>query len=135
MSQSNRHVVAALSTLILLQLIMLAALFAGIKPHPPAAIPLFGIAPFLGAALSIAVCALILGPLDTTAGRSLSTLAALLALVSFGPQKYFDSQFGLIYPAVIPGQIAALVIFARVFSAMRTTDAMGAQETVPMATR
>jgi hypothetical protein len=50
----------------------------------------------------------------------LSVLAALMALVSFGPQKYFDAQFSLIYPAVLLGQFASLVIFTSVVKGMRT---------------
>jgi len=119
MEQSTRHVIAALATLILLQGIMLCALYAGIRPHPPVATPLFGIAPFLGAAMSVAVAAIIVQPLGNRAGRILSVLAALMALVSFGPQKYFDAQFGLIYPAVLLGQFAALVIFASVVKVAR----------------
>ncbi|MGC3938969.1 hypothetical protein ACOTTU_14300 [Roseobacter sp. EG26] len=119
MTQPNRHASAALVTLILLQLIMLSALNAGIRPHPPAATPLFGIAPFIGASVSIAVSALIVQPLTTPVGRALSLLAVMMALVSFGPQKYFDAQFGLIWPAVVLGQIAAVVIFARVMGASR----------------
>lgn len=113
MTEIDRQVSAALVTLITLQLIMLTALYAGIKPHPPLATPLFGIAPFLGASLSIAFAALIVQPLTTTTGRTLSILAGLMALVSFGPQKYFDAQIGLIWPAVVLGQVAAVVIFAR----------------------
>lgn len=120
MEQSNRHVVAALATLILLQGIMLSALYAGIRPHPPIATPLFGIAPFLGAAISVALAAIIVQPLGSRAARILSVLAALMALVSFGPQKYFDAQFGLIYPAVLLGQFAALVIFASVVRVARS---------------
>lgn len=119
MEQSTRHVIAALATLILLQGIMLSALYAGIRPHPPVATPLFGIAPFLGAAMSVALAAIIVQPLGSRAGRVLSVLAALLALVSFGPQKYFNAQFGLIYPAVLLGQFAALVIFASVVKLAR----------------
>ncbi|MCF2906188.1 hypothetical protein L0666_14425 [Octadecabacter sp. CECT 8868] len=118
MEQSNRHVIAALATLIVLQAIMLSALYAGIRPHPPIATPLFGIAPFLGAAISVALAAIIVQPLGSRAGRALSALAALMALVSFGPQKYFDAQFALIYPAVLLGQFAALVIFASVVKAV-----------------
>ena len=119
MIQSDRHTYAALATPILLQVIMLSALYAGIRPHPPVATPLFGIAPFLGASISVAVWAMIAGPLAHTAGRALSILAALMALVSFGPQKYLDAQFALIWPAVVLGQIAALVIFSQVFCAIR----------------
>ncbi len=119
MTHYARQALAALATLILLQLIMLSALYAGVRPHPPIATPLFGIAPFLGASLAIAVAAMILQPLATTAGRGLSVMAALMALVSFGPQKYFDSQFALIWPAVILGQFAVLVIGVCVLKASR----------------
>lgn len=119
MTHDDRQALAALTTLILLQLIMLSALYAGTRPHPPIATPLFGIAPFLGASVGVAVSAMIVQPLVTPAGRGLSVLAALLVLVSFGPQKYFDAQFALIWPAVILGQVAVLVICVRVLKAAR----------------
>ena len=125
MTQSDRYTHAALATLILLQVIMLSALYAGIRPHPPVATPLFGIAPFLGASVSIALSAIIVQPLFSTAGQTLSVLAALMALVSFGPQKYFDAQFGSIWPAVILGQLAALVIFVLVLRAIRQREDIG----------
>lgn len=128
MEQSTRHVIAALATLILLQGIMLSALYAGIRPHPPIATPLFGIAPFLGAAMSVALAAIIVQPLVSRAGRILSVLAALMALVSFGPQKYFDAQFGLIYPAVLLGQFAALVILASVVKVARPQQEATAEQ-------
>lgn len=112
---STRPATASLASLIILQLVMLAALFALSVPHPPAAIPLFGIAPFLGASLSVATAAIIVGPVSTKAGRVLSVCAALMALLSYGPQKYFDPQFSLIWPAVIAGQIAALALIILVF--------------------
>jgi len=112
-----RHANAALAALIILQLTMLGALFAQSAPHPPATIPLFGIAPFLAAALSAAAAAIIIGPLETAAGRVLSVLAALLALLSYGPQKYLDAQFALIWPAVIAGQIAAVAVIVLVGTA------------------
>ena len=119
MTHPDRPALAALATLILLQAIMLSALYAGIRPHPPVVTPLFGIAPFLGASMSVALSAMIVRPLESPAGRSLSVLAAVMALVSFGPQKYFDAQFALIWPAVILGQVAALVIFAQILKAVR----------------
>jgi hypothetical protein len=103
-----------LACLIILQTVMLASLYAGVAPHPPAATPLFGIGPFLGAALSAAVAALILGP--SGAGRGMAGLAAMAALVSFGPQKYLDPQFGLIWPAVLAGQVAAAVVLLGLLS-------------------
>lgn len=105
--QSGRA--AALAVLIVLQTVMLGALFAGIAPHPPAATPVFGIAPFVGAAIAIALAALLV-PGGRVAGRALATLAALAALVSFGPQKYLDPQFAMIWPAVLTGQAAVLAL-------------------------
>jgi len=117
-TQSDRSSVAALTTLILLQLIMLSALYAGIRPHPPEATPFFGIAPFIGASVSIALAAIIVQPLNNTAGRALSVLAVLTALVSFGPQKYFDAQIGLIWPAVVLGQVAAFMVVVLVLQSI-----------------
>lgn len=129
MTQPDRHASAALVTLITLQVIMLSALYAGIRPHPPVATPLFGIAPFLGASVSVALSALIVQPLTSATGRTLSVLAGVMALVSFGPQKYFDAQFALIWPAVVLGQIAAVVIFIRVLGAARARGEIGLSAT------
>lgn len=108
---------AGLTALIVLQIVMLLALYARVEPHPPAATPLFGIAPFLGAALATAAAALIVGPSCGMTGRGLSVLAAAMALISFGPQKYLDAQFSLIWPAVLAGQIAAAVVIYTAFRA------------------
>lgn len=116
---NERPIIAALTALILLQLVMLSALYAGIAPHPPVATPLFGMAPFLAASFAVAFSAILLGPLSGKAGRVLSGLAVVLALVSFGPQKYFDAQFALIWPAVIAGQIAAITVLVEIFKPAR----------------
>ncbi|NNE89232.1 MAG: hypothetical protein HKN27_14245 [Silicimonas sp.] len=118
----NRASIAALSSLILLQLVMLSALYADIAPHPPASTPLFGMAPFIAASVSAAFSAIVLGPLSGTSGRILSGIAVLLALVSFGPQKYLDAQFALIWPAVLSGQIAALTVVAQIVGSLRRTQ-------------
>jgi len=118
MTQQDLSATAALLGLIVLQLIMLSALYAGI---PPIATPLFGIAPFIGAAIAAAIAAVVLLPVSTGAGRALSVLATLMALVSFGPQKYFDAQFALIWPAVIAGQLAAAAILFQVVRTIRST--------------
>lgn len=115
----DRPAIAALSALILLQMVMLSALYAGIAPHPPIATPLFGMAPFLAASFAVAFSAILVGPMGSKTGRILSGLAVLLALVSFGPQKYLDAQFALIWPAVVTGQFAALVVLAQIFGSLR----------------
>ncbi len=114
---TSRPALASLATLIILQIVMLMALFALSVPHPPATITLFAIAPFLAVSLSTATAAIILGPVTSRAGRVLSIAAALMALLSYGPQKYFDPQLALIWPAIIAGQIAAAIL---IFQAIRS---------------
>ena len=120
MPNHNQTSTAALSVLIILQLVMLTALYAGVAPHPPVATPLFGIAPFLGASMGAAAAAIVLGSNSSRAGSVLSLAATVMALISFGPQKYFDAQFGLIWPAVIAGQIASLAVVASLVSGLRS---------------
>lgn len=105
---------AALGTLIILQLVMLASLFSGVAPHPPRLIPLFAMAPFLAASMAIAMMALVLGPLSGKTARALTGLAVVAALISYGPQKWIDPAIGEIWPAVLLGQIASLILLAAV---------------------
>lgn len=111
---THKPATAALGTLVLLQSVMLFALFTKTAPHPPEAIPLGGMAPFLGMSLSVAVAALVMG-VQTMSGEALSLLACIFALVSYGPQKYFDAAFPLVYPAVISAQVAVVVICVSAF--------------------
>lgn len=122
MRSANRISAAALAILIVLQLTMLSALYAGIAPHPPTVTPLFAIAPFIGASVSLAVAAVILGPASGAAGAVVSILAALSALVSFGPQKYLDPQIGLIWPAVLLGQVAAVTVVLQALRCLRINE-------------
>jgi hypothetical protein len=118
MPHQDRPTAAALAVLIVLQVIMLTALYAAVPPHPPVSTPMFGMAPFIGAGLSAAVSALMMGSVNSGGGRVLSGLAMVLALISFGPQKYLDEQIALIWPAVVAGQLAAGVIFVRIARAV-----------------
>jgi len=111
---------AALSTLAILQTVMLAALYAGVPPHPPSATPLFAMAPFLAMSLSTAAAGLAYSASANLGGRIFGALAALLALVSFGPQKYFDAQLPEIWPAVVTGQFAAGVLLVLALHPART---------------
>ena len=110
MLTQNRAALAALTSLIILQGVMLVALFAKSAPHPPNAIPFFAIAPFLAVSLATAASSIIMNPATKTGGW-LAVFSAIFALLSFGPHKFFDAQFPLIWPAVICGQISALLIF------------------------
>ncbi|MEQ8449269.1 MAG: hypothetical protein RIB97_06235 [Nitratireductor sp.] len=109
---------AALAVLIVLQAVMLWALFTRTPPHPPAEIVPFGMAPFLAVAISAALTALLLDDEQSRAGSAFALLATLLALVSFGPQKWFDPAIAKIWPAVIAAEIAVAVIAVRLGKAL-----------------
>ncbi|MBY8977531.1 hypothetical protein KHP62_17085 [Rhodobacteraceae bacterium NNCM2] len=102
---SARIRTAALGTLIILQLVMFAALLFKLPPHPPEVIPVGGMAPTLAASFSAAFAALVMRG-EGTGGKSMIVIACLLAAISYGPQKYFDPAFPLVWPAVITAQLA-----------------------------
>lgn len=99
---------AALTVLLVLTCIMLLALFTRTAPHPPLEVMPFALAPFLGASLAIGAAALWLSRRGADGWMSL--VFAATALVSFGPQKYFDPAFSRIWPAVLLAQAAVVVI-------------------------
>jgi len=121
--KTNSVMIARLSMLIVLQVVMLGALFTTTVPHPPIKIPLFAIAPFLGAAVAVALAAIILLSARVTGAGGVSLVAAFLALISFGPQKWVDPSIGLIWPAVLLGQVAAVVIVIQFFKQRAHTQA------------
>jgi len=110
---------AALFVLFVIQLVMLGALYAQVAPHPPRAVPLFALAPFLGASIAIAGAAFLAGGTRSGSGLVLGCLAAVMALVSFGPQKWFDPAIGEIWPSVLVAEIAVIVILAETWRAWR----------------
>jgi hypothetical protein len=101
---------AALIALTVLQFLMLLALYSRTEPHPPLAIKLFALGPFLSASIAVCAAACWTGTDNSRSGNILSLAAALLGLISFGPQKWFDPSFPQIWPAVIAAQIACLVL-------------------------
>lgn len=81
-----KTITVALGTLIILQVVMLAALLFKLPPHPPEVIPIGGMAPTLGASLCAAFGALVLKG-EGLAGKALIVASCLLAAISYGPQK------------------------------------------------
>ncbi|MEM8753708.1 MAG: hypothetical protein AAGF90_12095 [Pseudomonadota bacterium] len=108
---------AALIFLGVVQCLMLVALFTETPPHPPLAVAPFALGPFLSASVGLAFAAA--WSRARGGGPTAPLLAVAAALVSFGPQKYFDAAFPQIWPAVIAAQAAMLVIGAGVVAGRR----------------
>ncbi len=103
---------AAILALLTITGVMLLALLSRTAPHPPLEVPPFALGPYLGASLAIGAAAFHLLRQGVRYGIPLAVLFAFTALVSFGPQKYFDPLFSRIWPALITAHIAVIVILA-----------------------
>ena len=123
MRQTDRPAMAALGSLIVLNLMLLAFLLAGVDPRPPVQTPLFGMGPFLAANLAAGMSAMVLGGPATRAGKVLSAVAILLALVSFGPHKLLDPALPLIWPALGTAWVAVGTLVLRLVPAAHPAPA------------
>ncbi len=101
---------AGLWALATLQGVMTAALFTQTPPHPPLTIAPFAMAPFLAASLAVNGAAISLSPGGGRGAAWVSLAAGLLALVSFGPQKWLSPLLGQFWPAVLVGELAAILV-------------------------
>ena len=111
---------AAVAVLLVLTSAMLLAMFTRTEPHPPLDVAPFALGPFLAASLAIGTAAYLLVARGARWGIWMALLFALTALVSYGPQKYFDPAFPRIWPAVIVAQAAVAAILIRAAGAMRS---------------
>lgn len=120
----NRYYIQAACTVLwVLQIAMLLALYTQTAPHPPLEVRPFALGPFISTSIAIAIAASLLTKDKLTlAGKVLALLAAAFALVSYGPHKYFDPAFSLIWPAVICAQLAILVIVVFSLKHKKTPD-------------
>ena len=105
--------------LAVLQAFMFLALVAGLAPHPPRMTPLFAMGPFLAASVALCLAVLWLPREADRLSAVLSALAALTALLSYGPQKLADPNIAEIWPAVLLGQVLALVLLGAAGMRMR----------------
>ncbi len=116
----------AIVALLVLTSAMLLALFTRIEPHLPLEVEPVALGPFLAASLATGAAAYGLVVRGMRFAMAIALLFALTALVSYGPQKYFDPAFPKIWPAVIVAQLAIAVILCRAvvraFRLMRSTS-------------
>ena len=121
---------AAIAILITLKIIMLVSMFSGVQPHPPFTFILGGMGPFLGTAIACLIAAAICDPLKSWAGRIFAGVALVCALLTFGPQKYFDAQWPLIWPAVLAAQAAILILTVQMALGLRKAETSAAQHAI-----
>lgn len=106
--------IGCLFGLIFLQTVMLAALFAGTEPHPPA-----HLAPFIGAGVAVGMFALPLVWNRMTVGYAAAILFGLFSLMSYGPHKLFVEEAAQILAAVVVGFALTCVLLVVSVAGMR----------------
>ncbi len=99
--------VSALAGLILLEGVLLGALWAQVQPHPEARL-----GPFIAASLSLAIVSIPLVWWRSKIGYTTSIIVGLIGLVSFGPQKFFteSASANQVFPAIIVGTVLSVVL-------------------------
>lgn len=110
---------AALVTLLTVTAVMLLALVTQTPPHPPLAIPLFALAPFLAASLALGAAALYLCRSGIRIWRIAAMAFVVSVLPSFGPQKLLVAEFAQIWPAVLVAEAALVVLILRLAAGLR----------------
>lgn len=111
-------VISSLTGLIVVNCVMLGALFAQVPPNPPGR---FG--PYIGATLSLAVLSLPLIFWRNRIGYISSIVVGLMCLMSLGPQKFFIEQAAnLLSPVIILGSVLSFVLIISSIMAWRMKD-------------
>lgn len=110
---------AALLALLTVTAVMLLALVTQTPPHPPLAIPLFALAPFLAASLALGAAALYLCGSGNRGWRLAAATFAVSVLPSFGPHKLLVAEFAQIWPAVLVAEAALVVLVLRLAAGFR----------------
>ncbi len=107
--------ISSLIGLIIINGVMLGALFAQVPPNPPGRV-----GPYIGATLSLAVLSLSLSFWRNRIGYLSSIIVGLMCLLSLGPQKFFLEQAAVsLSPVIILGSILSVVLIVSSFMAIR----------------
>jgi hypothetical protein len=123
MVSTNSKIQAAISSLIgliVINFVMLGALFSQVPPNPPGR---FG--PYIGTTVALAAVSLLLICWKNKIGYISSIIVGIMCMVSLGPQKLFtEYHASQVAPIIISGSIFAIVLIISSFMAFRGTNDM-----------
>ena len=123
MTNTSFKIQAAASSLIgliVINCVMLGALFSQVPPNPPGR---FG--PFIGSTVALAAVSLSLVWWQNKIGYVSSIAVGIMCLVSVGPQKLFFGHSAVqLAPVIILGSIFALALIISSITAIKETSDM-----------
>ena len=97
---------SSLLGLLVLNAVMLLALFAQVAPNPPGR---FG--PYIGTTIALAAMALPLITWQNRWGLLPALLAALMSMLSLGPHKlFFEPAAVLLWPVILLGSVLIILV-------------------------
>lgn len=107
LGKENQNVVVSLIGLLTIDIVLLLALFAEVKPHPPGYL-----GPFIGALISLGVISVVLALWERKIGLISAFIFGCLNILAVGPQKYFfDPNGEAVLPIIILGTILIGILF------------------------
>ncbi len=105
-SSITQVAISSLFGLIVLNCVMLGALFAQVAPNPPGRV-----GPYIGATIALAVLSLPLVYWRNKIGYICSIIVGFMCLMSLGPQKFFiEPTANLLSPVIILRTILSIVL-------------------------
>ena len=120
MEKPNSILQAAISSLIgliVLNCVMLGALFAQVPPNPPGRV-----GPYIGATISLAIASLPLFFWRNRIGYISSIIVGLMCLMSLGPQKFFIEPTAiLLSPVIVLGSVLSFILIISSIYELRRT--------------
>ena len=96
-SKENQNLIVSLIGLFTIDIVLLAALFAQVDPHPPGFL-----GPFIGAMISLGVISVVLALWERKIGLITAIVFGCLNILAVGPQKFFyDPNAMSVVPVII----------------------------------
>ena len=114
-SNENQNLLVSLVGLLTIDIVLLAALFAQVDPHPPGYL-----GPFIGAMVTLGVITIILVWWGREAGQLSAVVYGCMNFLAVGPQKLvFDPNGSDVLPIIILGTMLIGVLFYSILAIRR----------------
>jgi hypothetical protein len=106
-SEENENLIVSQIGLLIIDIVLIFALFAEVDPHPPGFL-----GPFIGAMISLGSISLVLALWERTIGLLSAIIFGCMNILAVGPQKYFfDPNGTTVIPIIILGTILMGTLF------------------------
>lgn len=121
--EENQNLMVSLIGLLIIDIVLLLALFAQVDPHPPG-----NLGPFIGAMITLGVISLVLARWERPIGLLSAIIFGTCNILALGPQKFFVDPNGV---AVAPVIVLGTILIGGLFYSTLLIWKKGAQPASP----